>query len=51
MFSANLMEKTKHSGGAPNRLQDIWIWNGRPQWDEIFAVSMHKNSQNVVLNF
>lgn len=23
-------------GHAENRLQDIWIWNGRPQWDEIF---------------
>jgi len=19
-----------------NRLQDIWVWNGRPQWDEVF---------------
>ncbi len=19
-----------------NRLQDIWVWNGRPHWDEIF---------------
>ena len=22
---------------APNRLQDIWIWNGRPDWDQIFS--------------
>jgi len=22
---------------AENRLQDIWIWNGRPAWNEIFA--------------
>lgn len=22
---------------APNRFQDIWIWNGRPDWDEIFG--------------
>lgn len=21
---------------AQNRFQDIWVWNGRPQWDEIF---------------
>jgi hypothetical protein len=21
---------------AENRLQDIWIWNGRPNWDEVF---------------
>jgi hypothetical protein len=20
-----------------NRLQDIWVWNGRPNWDEVFA--------------
>ena len=19
-----------------NRMQDIWVWNGRPNWDEIF---------------
>ena len=24
------------SGNSPNRFQDIWIWNGRPHWDEIF---------------
>ena len=22
---------------SPNRLQDVWIWNGRPVWDDIFA--------------
>ena len=22
---------------ARNRLQDIWIWNGRPDWDQIFT--------------
>lgn len=22
---------------APNRLQDIFVWNGRPAWDSIFA--------------
>lgn len=21
---------------SENRLQDIWIWNGRPHWDEVF---------------
>jgi hypothetical protein len=25
------------SRGAKNRIQDIWIWNGRPDWDAIFA--------------
>ena len=23
-------------GAAPNRFQDTWVWNGRPQWDAIF---------------
>jgi hypothetical protein len=22
---------------APNRLQDVWVWNGRPNWNEIFS--------------
>ena len=22
---------------APNRLQDIFVWDGRPQWDQIFS--------------
>lgn len=22
--------------GSPNNLQDIWVWNGRPQWNAIF---------------
>ena len=22
--------------GAPNNLQDIWVWSGRPQWNVIF---------------
>merc|ERR1711871_640196 len=21
---------------AENRLQDVWVWNGRPNWDSIF---------------
>lgn len=25
------------SNHAENRLQDIWVWNGRPDWDQIFA--------------
>jgi hypothetical protein len=28
--------KTMKEPAATNRLQDIWIWNGRPNWDEIF---------------
>ena len=23
--------------GQPNRLQDVWVWDGRPEWDEIFS--------------
>merc|ERR1719421_2836938 len=22
---------------SPNRFQDVWIWNGRPEWDQIFT--------------
>ena len=22
---------------SPNRFQDVWIWNGRPEWDDIFS--------------
>ena len=22
---------------SPNRFQDVWIWDGRPEWDEIFS--------------
>jgi hypothetical protein len=28
-----------------NRLQDIWVWNGRPHWDEIFR-DMKENRQH-----
>ncbi len=35
----------KMMGDAPNRMQDIWIWNGRPHWDDIFA-EMLKNRQH-----
>eukprot|EP01036_Dinobryon_divergens_P033073 gene33073-42785_t len=37
--------KKMASEDAPNRLQDIWIWNGRPHWDDIFA-EMLKNRQH-----
>lgn len=23
---------------APNRLQDLWVWNGRPNWDTVFSM-------------
>lgn len=28
--------KKMRAPNPANRLQDIWIWNGRPHWDEIF---------------
>jgi ferredoxin-NADP reductase len=31
------MKGTSSQAVQDNRLQDIWIWNGRPNWDEIFA--------------
>lgn len=34
--SRGQMAKMKEGSRAENRLQDIWIWNGRPHWDEIF---------------
>ena len=30
--------RASHKEGAPNKFQDIWVWNGRPNWDEIFKV-------------
>lgn len=28
--------KKMKDGHPENRLQDVWVWNGRPHWDEIF---------------
>ena len=30
---------------APNRFQDVWIWNGRPEWDDIFS-GVQQNRQH-----
>ena len=30
------MKSTPAGDNSGNRLQDIWIWNGRPHWDEVF---------------
>jgi hypothetical protein len=30
--------KMKNNPRSPNRLQDIWVWNGRPHWDDVFEV-------------
>ena len=31
------LQNGKDSRNAPNRLQDVWIWKGRPVWDDIFS--------------
>lgn len=28
--------KKMKAADAANRFQDVWIWNGRPYWDEVF---------------
>lgn len=44
--SKGQIDKMRAGGAsAPNRLQDIWIWNGRPHWDDIFA-EMKANRQH-----
>lgn len=35
--SKGQIEFMQNNPKAANRLQDIWIWNGRPNWDEIYA--------------
>lgn len=34
--SKNQIKRMTEAGTATNRLQDIWVWNGRPYWDDIF---------------
>ena len=34
--SKGQIQKMKAPNPA-NRMQDIWIWNGRPYWDDVFA--------------
>ncbi len=36
--SKNQTAKMRANAKSPNRLQDIWIWNGRPMWDDVFKV-------------
>lgn len=36
--SKGMVSYMKSNPMAPNRFQDIWVWNGRPNWDEIFQV-------------
>ena len=35
--SKNMVDTMKRGGNAANRLQDVWVWNGRPDWNQIFA--------------
>ncbi len=35
--SKKMVDIMKTGGAQPNRLQDVWVWNGRPDWDQIFA--------------
>ncbi len=35
--SKKMVDIMKKGGNAPNRLQDVWVWNGRPDWNQIFA--------------
>ncbi len=34
--SKSQVQHMKKHPRAANRLQDIWVWNGRPKWDDIF---------------
>ena len=42
--SKNQSSKMRN-GKAPNRLQDIWVWSGRPMWDDTFE-TMKTNRQH-----
>jgi NADPH oxidase len=35
--SKKMIDTMKRGGNPPNRLQDVWVWDGRPEWDQIFA--------------
>lgn len=34
--SKDQVECMKSPKTAPNRLQNLWVWNGRPDWDQVF---------------
>lgn len=44
---ATLVQESDTAESAPvNKYQDIWIWNGRPPWDDIFAyVKQHRQPE------
>jgi NADPH oxidase len=35
--SSNMVQTLKTNPNSANRLQDIFVWDGRPQWDQIFS--------------
>jgi len=35
--SRKQVETMSTAKDASNRLQDVWVWNGRPDWDQVFA--------------
>jgi hypothetical protein len=45
--SKGMVNYMKSNPMAPNRFQDIWVWNGRPNWDEIFQVRVLSSRQPV----
>jgi hypothetical protein len=41
-----------HKESAPNKFQDINVWNGRPNWDEIFEVcTLHRCTTIIMPTF
>ncbi|GBG31984.1 NADPH oxidase 5 [Hondaea fermentalgiana] len=41
------LDATHEASSAANQYQNIWIWNGRPNWDEIFAYVKQNRQRNV----
>ena len=35
--SKKMVDTMRRASNHPNRLQDVWVWDGRPDWDQIFA--------------
>ncbi|GMI05932.1 hypothetical protein TrVE_jg417 [Triparma verrucosa] len=42
------LQNGSNSRNAPNRLQDVWVWNGRPDWDKIFAQNKRQRQHSEV---
>jgi hypothetical protein len=37
--SKNITSAMASADKSPNRLQDTWVWNGRPDWDQVEAAA------------